>query len=285
MVDPGQVAEMTEEEFDRLCNKARAGKTAEVLAAVDQDRRLATRANGSGWTLLIHACRGPHDNPQLAQGLLERGANVHARGNGGWDALMWTSLKGHIAVCTVLLDRGADPDSNNQLHSALSLAALYDHLQVCLLLISRRANLMLVVNGGTALDLYGELKHPRLTPVELKQRRATLPTAFEQGPHPDMCWKRRWPFVCVLVGCDFQPLAARKAYLLLINPPLPPDAVIPPVPIGTRAVPRVPTRLYLRPPRLLEAHRCLSLVSLCPTLFCVRVAVFLKESVTVQNPI
>ena len=159
---------------------------------------------------------------------------MHARGNGGWDALMNVSINGHIAVITVLLDRGADPDSNNQLHSALSLAALYDHLQVCLLLISRRANLMLVVNGGTALDVYGPgLYNSRLTPDELKQRRTTLLTAFEQGPHPDMCWKRRWPFVCVLVGCDFQPLAARKAYLLLINPPLPPDAVIPPVPIGT----------------------------------------------------
>ena len=157
---------------------------------------------------------------------------MHARSNDGWDALMYASLQGHIVICTVLLDRGADP-SSNQYCSALSIAALYDHLQVCLLLISRRANLMLASVGGTALDLYGGHKRPRLTPDELEQRRATVLTAFEQGPHPDMCWKRRWPFVCVLVGCDFQPLAARKAYLLLINPPLPPDAVIPPVPIGT----------------------------------------------------
>ena len=224
---------MSKAEFDRLCDKALTGKTAEVLAAVDQDRRLATRADGNGWTLLVWACRGSHNNPQLAQGLLERGANVHARGNGGWDALMWASLEGHIATCTVLLDRGADPDSHDQYDSALSLAARNDHLQVCLLLISRRANLMLALNGGTALDRYGQYKRPRLTPDELEQRRATVLTAFEQGPHPGMCWKRRWPFVCVLVGCNFQPLAARKAYLLLINPPLPPDAVIPPVPIGT----------------------------------------------------
>ena len=158
---------------------------------------------------------------------------MHASESFGWDALMYSSHKGHIAICGVLLDRGADPDSNNQYHSALSYAARYDHLQVCLLLISRRANLMLALTGGTAFDLYGRGKHPKLTPDELEQRRATVLTAFEQGPHPDMCWKRRWPFVCVLVGCDLQPLAARKAYLLLINPPLPPDAVIPPVPIGT----------------------------------------------------
>ena len=158
---------------------------------------------------------------------------MHARNSNGWDALMNASYNGHVAVCTVLLDRGADPDSNNQLSSALSSAARYDHLQVCLLLISRRANLMLALTGRTALDVYGDYKHPRLTPAELEQRRSTVLAAFEQGPHPDMCWKRRWPFVCVLVCCDFQPLAARKAHLLLINPPLPPDALIPPVPIGT----------------------------------------------------
>ena len=220
---------MSEEEFE-LCGKAREGETAEVLAAVDQDRRLATKVGVDGWTLLISACLG-HDNPQLAQGLLERGANVHARGSYGYDALMYTSRNGYLAVITVLLDRGADPESNNQDYSALSLAASKDYLQVCLLLISRRANLMLALTTGTALAVYG--RNPRLTPAELEQRRANVLTAFEEGPHPDMCWARRWPFMCVLVGCDFQPLAARKAYLLMINPPLPPDAAIPPVPIGT----------------------------------------------------
>ena len=137
-----------------------------------------------------------------------------------------------LAVCTIFLNVGADPDSNNQIYSALSNAARNDNLQVCMLLISRRANLMLALTDGTASDRYGE-NNPELTPDELEQHRAIVLTAFEQGPHPDMCWKRRWPFVCVLVGCDFQPLAARKAYLLLINPPLPPDTLIPPVPIGT----------------------------------------------------
>ena len=227
-----QGAGMSDEEFRGLLTKASEGKTAEVLAAVDQDRRLATRAEVGGDTLLICVCWGTHDNSQLAQGLLDRGANVHARHSAGSDALMLASYKGHIAVCTVLLDRRADPDSNDQDWSALSLAARFDHLQVCLLLISRRANLMLALTTGTALAVYGD-RNPGLTPDELKKRRVIVLTAFEQGPHPDMCWKRRWPFVCVLVGCDFQPLAARKAHLLMINPPLPPDAAIPPVPIGT----------------------------------------------------
>ena len=39
---------------------------------------------------------------------------MHARDSDGWDASMWASDHGHIAACTVLLNRGADPDSNNQ---------------------------------------------------------------------------------------------------------------------------------------------------------------------------
>ena len=122
---------------------------------------------------------------------------------------MYASYEGHIAVCTVLLDRGADPDSNNQHFSALTIAASYDHLQVCLLLISRRANLMLGLIDGTALDRYGHFKYPILTPAELEQRRATLRTAFERGPHPGACWARRWPLVSVMAGCGFRPLAVR----------------------------------------------------------------------------
>ena len=50
----------------------------------------------------------------------------------------------------------------------------------CLLLISRHANLMLALNGHTALDRYG--LYTRLAPSELEQRRATVLTAFEQAP-------------------------------------------------------------------------------------------------------
>ena len=71
MAELGQGEEMSEVEFGRLCDKAQQGETAEVLAAMDQDRRLATRADGGGFTLLFYACLRSHDNPQLAQGLLE----------------------------------------------------------------------------------------------------------------------------------------------------------------------------------------------------------------------
>jgi len=150
------------------------------------------------------------------------------------DALMVASFRGHLAVVALLLNKGADPNSRTAHCTVLSLAATYDNLDICLLLVSHAADLLEIVGyGKTALDHYGSGYGINLTPEVKKQRRALLRKAYDEGPHPNARWVRRWPFVCVLVYCDFQPLAARKAYLLMINPPLPHDAVIPPVPIGT----------------------------------------------------
>jgi hypothetical protein len=203
------MATMSDVDFTNLCEKARDGETTIVLAAVDIDPSLATRADGHGYTLLICACE--HDNPLLlVQGLLEKGANVHAQNSHGWDSLMTASQAGYVEVCTLLLNNGAHPDSNNEHFSALSLATHYNHLQVCLLLISRGANLMLALTQGTALTIYGNCKASRLTVYEfislydLAQRRAILQTAFERGPF--MCWKRRWPMMNVMTGSGFRPL-------------------------------------------------------------------------------
>lgn len=209
--------EMSEDEFIRLCDKARDGKTAEVLAAVDQDRRLSTRA-GKKYTLLMCSCQNHRDNPQIVQGLLERGANVNDRAMDtiGFNALMFASNRGKILVCTVLLNYGADPNSisTNHQHSALSLAAMCDYIQMCLLLISRGANLMMPLAWGTALSGYGHVAR-HLTPDELEKRRAILRTAFEQGPF--IRWARRWPMMSVIAGCGFRPLAANSR----ASPPTP----------------------------------------------------------------
>ena len=224
------VVELTYGEFWALLLQAEEGETETVLAAVKRDPRLATRADGGGDRLLDCAClRG---RLELARGLLVLGAQVNARDSRGWDALMIASHYGHLAVVGLLLSKGADPNSRDATNTTLSLAAQNDHPEVCLLLISHAADLLEIVRDGqNALDLYGF--YSSLTPKVKKQRRALLRKAYDEGPHPNARWVRRWPFVCVLVGCDFQPLAARKAYLLMTNPPLPPDAAIPPVPIGS----------------------------------------------------
>ena len=224
------VVKLTELQFQALLLQAWRGETETVLAAVKRDLRLATRANEHGVGLLYRACWRGH--LELARGLFVHGAQINTRTSNGWDALMIASCYGHLAVVGWLLSKGADPNSRHAYDTALSLAAEFEHPEVCLLLISHAADLLEIVRYGmTALDLFGF--GINLTPEVKKQRRALLRKAYDEGPHPNARWVRRWPFVCVLVGCDFQPLAARKAYLLMTNPPLPPDAAIPPVPIGS----------------------------------------------------
>jgi hypothetical protein len=83
--------------------------------------------------------------------------------------------------------------------------------------------------------MYGKYADPPLTPAVLEQRRALLQHTYDEGPHPNARWARRWPFVMVMVCYGFQPTAARRAVLLALNPPLPPDASIPPIIISTAA--------------------------------------------------
>ena len=224
------VVELTNPQFEALLDQAQRGEAETVLAAVKRDPRLATRVGEHGRRLLYWACWG--GQLELARGLLVHGAQINARASYGWDALMVASWNGHLAVVGLLLSKGADPNSRNADDTALSLAAKYDKPEVCLLLISHAADLLeIVCDGKTALDIYGTSIN--LTPKVKKQRLALLRKAYDEGPHPNARWVRRWPLVCVLVGCDFQPLLARQMVLLELNPALPPDAEIPPIEIAT----------------------------------------------------
>ena len=186
-------------------------------------------------------------NEALVLELVKRGAEVNARNKYGFDALMYASEYGHTAVVAVLLNHGADPNTRSHSWTALGLAAAYDYLPVCLLLVARAADLYApnAVRGErNALEGYGRLSS--LAPAVEKKRRAQLKHAFDQGPHPNARWARRKSFVMVLATTssltmflpvafpyDFQPTAARRAVLAALYPPLPPNVRIPPLPAGT----------------------------------------------------
>ena len=220
--------------FDELLEQAGRGEAAAVLAAVDQDKRLFTRAGDQyGSTLLHSSCNGAH--LKLAGALIERGADVLAKASGGRDVCWWACVSGNLPLLSLLLDKGASPHTREgDYQSCTSIATSFDHLPVVLLLISKGADLMEPVDGNfTALDLWGMFKqgHP-LSPAELASRRAEALAAFRAGPHPsqvqrraDERWARRWPFVQVAVGHGFRPLAHQQA--LLAAAALPPSAVIP----------------------------------------------------------
>ena len=187
-----------------------------------------------GYTALLAASEGGSEG--LVVELLKRGADLKARNVHGVDALMLASWKGHVAVATILLGRGCDPNTTANSWTALGVAAALDNLPVCILLLSKGADLYALMpdDGCTALQMYGQLANPKLSPAVLEERRALLKHAYDEGPHPNARWARRWPFMQVMIFNDFQPLAARRAVLLALNPPLPPNVPIPAIPIGTK---------------------------------------------------
>ena len=184
--------------------------------------------------LILASCGG---DAELVLALLERGADVDAQSEAQWSAVMAASYRGHIAALTHLLDKGPDLHAGNDVagRTALHLAAMYIQPAACELLLSRGADLLAEDDHGrTALDVYGRYADPSPTEEAKEQALARMRAAWEAGPHPsqvqrrrDERWARRWPFVRVLVCCDFQPTAARMAMLALLHPPLPPDVSIP----------------------------------------------------------
>ena len=230
---------MDDQQFEQLRGQAGRGLTDVVLAAVDAEPGLATRASGGGYTLLHWACREGHID--LARGLLDRKANIHQRDNSGRNALMWASYNGHVPVLVLLISRGADVNVRNNIgRTALAYAALKDNLPACLYLTSQKADLLSLDNDGkSVLERYGQFKGISISEEVKKQHIETLREAWLIGPHPSQCWARRCPMMMVvsahhnLTGIAIFPLAYRQALMLLANPPLPPDAEIPPLQLDT----------------------------------------------------
>ena len=189
-----------------------------------------------GYSAILAASVGGSEG--LVVELLKRGADLKARDVYGCDSLYMASREGHVAVATILLGRGCDPNTRSEYWTALGAAAAFDFLPVCILLLSKGTDLYAIMSpdGRTALQWYGQHKaNPHLTPAVLEERRALLQHAYDEGPHPNARWARRLPFMQVMVFNDFQPLLARQLIQLTLNPPLPPDASIPPVIISTAA--------------------------------------------------
>ena len=242
-----------EQAHRELLTACRRGQREQALALLDLHPALLNAAWAGGdfgddnWvfdgeTALLSASWG--EDAELVLALLERGADMDAQTEDGWNAVMAASRRGHIAALTHLLDKGADLHASDvDGMTALYLAALHNQPAACELLLSRGIDLLAEDSQGRpALDMYGSYAYPRPTDEAKEQALARMRAAWEAGPHPsqvqrrrDERWARRWPFVRVLVCCDFQPTAARKAVLALLHPPLPPDAVIPRLPCATLA--------------------------------------------------
>ena len=159
----------------------------------------------------------------------------------GSNALIMAGQGGDLSLVLALLERGGDLHARHyDGHDALLNAAYYAHPEVCVLLLSRGADMLLKDRSQwNALDLYGH-EALDITDAEKEADRQRLREAWASGPHPsqvqrrrDENWARRWPFVQVMVLGGFQPLAARRA--LLQQTALPPDVALPRLPCATAA--------------------------------------------------
>ena len=183
---------MNEQQFAQLQTQAHDGEAAVVLAAVDNDPGLISRATEENGDTLFHgACLGGHVG--LARRLLDRKADVNQRDNLGVDALMWASAAGHCNIIELLTSRGADIDARDD-HgwTALAYATSHDKYPACLCLISKRADLIAVdKEGKNPLDHYGVFADPPLTSRQaIDKRRDSLRRAWAEGPHPSQEQRR-----------------------------------------------------------------------------------------------
>ena len=92
------------------------------------DKRAAT-INKSGWTPLHYACTNGH--LQIAEFLLDKGAQVNALSDSDTTPLMMAVRSGNIQLVRLLLDRGADLRiRNHQGFSAIDVADLFNQEEV-----------------------------------------------------------------------------------------------------------------------------------------------------------
>jgi ankyrin repeat protein len=88
--------------------------------------------------LHVALCRGHAD---IAQLLLEHGADVNAQNDGNDTPLHLSSEYGDLEVVRILLERGADKEAQDgMLRSPLSRASLGGHVEVCRLLLEHGAD-------------------------------------------------------------------------------------------------------------------------------------------------
>jgi len=130
--------------------------------------------------------------------LADKGADIHVRNAEGWNALMYASCNNHADIVSFLADKGTDIHVRNiEGQDALLLAALNGRIDIALELIARQADARVVDNQNqTALTHFGSCRYISNLSAEEKQEKqqgqARLIAAWLAGPHPSQVAERHW---------------------------------------------------------------------------------------------
>ena len=225
-----------------------------VSLLISHDASLNAR-NNSYQTPLMIACT--HGNTDIAKVLFENGAQITDRTPNGWTSLKYAAYGGYIDTMEFLFEKGAQLDElNHHGKNILHLAGYDARLDACKYLIKEKGMNPEIQDefGNNVLTNYGmwldnndpdnqpdeeiTFWRPRLSPEQktaaVKELIATREAYLLQIKRNEN-WKRRWPFMKIMVCHDFQPTIRRKELLQKLYPPLPTNAVIPRLPSRTRA--------------------------------------------------
>jgi hypothetical protein len=198
-------------DFESVVNRIRNGETKSVLDMVDFYPDLLTYHGSHGHTLLHHACITRNFN--LVFGLIKNNTNINAKDLSELEPIVLAANYGAFEIVVLLIDNGSNPNSRNNGMSALSVACQLDHIDIALYLITKGANLMeIIYNNKTALDFIGWCK--TLTNKEKEERCNMLHYAYNKRIK-DENWKRRMPFMIVMVENKFLPLIINNLALKL----------------------------------------------------------------------
>ncbi|CAG9996116.1 unnamed protein product [Clonostachys byssicola] len=130
-------------EFGRtaLSWAAERGHTGAVQILLDAQAKVDTPDALFGRTPLTQAAANGHVD--MTELLLRSGADFNACDTSGERPLLQASRKGHAAVAKLLLEAGADPNVRawKKGQTSLSLASIYDHIDVVQVLLDYGANI------------------------------------------------------------------------------------------------------------------------------------------------
>ena len=138
----------------------------------------------------------PRGSLATATLLFNRGANIHALGNNGWNALMNASYRNYADVVSFLADKGLKGtdihvrNSNGQ--DALLIAAVWGNIDVALELIARQADARVVDQRNRAALTHFGSPTSDLSASERQQGQTRLIAAWLAGPHPSQVAERHW---------------------------------------------------------------------------------------------
>jgi ankyrin repeat protein len=141
-----------------LMTAARTGVVAALDLLLEHGAVVDAREHWRGQTALMWAAVEGHI---AVQRLIDAGADVHARSNGGFTPLLFAVREGHIDATRLLLDAGANVhDAAPDETAALVVAILNGHFELAATLLDRGANPNIADRRGSALHALAWLRRP-----------------------------------------------------------------------------------------------------------------------------